>query len=141
MRWWHEAPWRPRSLAFIGVEASLAWISGSYGLNLVMQDHFRSTATPNTVDALEQVAPLQAWGAALVVGAALLVVGFLARWPYLIVAGHVAQLFVLTVLGVVFVEVNSLNQTALVLGLFLHPVMGITVARDAGSALGVTERE
>jgi hypothetical protein len=128
--------WRPRSRAFLAVDLGLAWISLTYGINLLYQNHFRTVVTASTTSAIESIAPLLWWGIAFIVGAVLLVVGLAARRPHIAIAGHCTSAVVLVALGIAVVEVAPLNHFALVLGGVLHPVMAMTLAGDWGHAQG-----
>ena len=136
---WRGSPWRPRSRAFATVELSLAWISITYGLNLIFSAQYRTLVTPLTLAAIREFAPLPAWGWALVAGGSLLALGVGTSWPYVAVAGHAAQAFVITALGAAVFQVDNLNQVFLVIGVVLHPVMAMTLGRDASAAKEVSE--
>jgi hypothetical protein len=138
---WRGGVWRPRSRAFLAVDLGLAWISFTYGLNLLYQNHFRTVVTAGTTSAIEQIAPLLWWGITFVTGAALLTLGVAAQRPHLAIAGHCASAVALVGLGIAVVEVAPLNQFALVLGGVLHPVMAMTLAGDWGHAQGAAETD
>jgi hypothetical protein len=126
-----RSAWRPRSPAFMAVEVALAWISGSYGLNLVYDGQYRRLVSPMTIESIQQFAPLDTWGWSLAGGAFLLLAGTVAHSPVLAIAGHVVQVFILTALGVAVFEVDALNHVFLIIGAVLHPVLAATVTGDA----------
>jgi hypothetical protein len=133
--------WRPRSRAFLAVDLGLAWISFTYGINLLYQAHFRTVVTPSTTAAIENIAPLEWWGIAFITGSVLLMVGLAARRPHIAIAGHCTSAVVLVGLGIAIVEVAPLNHFSLVLGGVLHPVMAMTLAGDWGHAQGAAEND
>jgi hypothetical protein len=131
---WGLTPWRPRSWAFLAIDMGLAWIGITFGMNLVFSDKYRGYATSQAIASIEQMASLEVWGWAFIVGAALLVLGVAGRWPLLAVLGHVAQSMLTILFGLAVFKVDPLNQTALVIGVVLHPVMAVTLAFDSGTA-------
>jgi hypothetical protein len=141
MKWPRGSAWVPRSWAFTVIELGLAWIGGSYGVNLVYEARYRALSTPATVTALSRWVPIPTYGWVMVAGAVLLVLGVALRMPMVSVAGHGMQTMVLVALGIVLFEVNPLNEVSLILGAVLHPVMAVTLARDAGRAEGIAERK
>jgi hypothetical protein len=126
-----RSAWRPRSWAFVTVEAALAWIGASYGFNLVFATQYKMLVTPATIAGISHFAPLAVWGWSLTVGALLLVVGLVAHSPAVAFAGHVIQVFILAALGYAVFQIDAFNQVFLVLGLVLHPTMAATVIGDA----------
>jgi hypothetical protein len=133
---WRGGVWRPRSRAFLAVDVALAWISLTYGMNLLYQTHYQTVVTPSIYTSIQSIAPLEVWGTAFVGGAVLLVAGLAIRRPHIAIAGHLTSAMVLVGLGVAVVEVSPLNQVSLILGVVLHPVMAMTLAGDWGHAQG-----
>lgn len=128
--------WRPRTAAFVVVEGCLAWISGSYGLNLLYSSQFRQMVTPATIQSIESIGPLHLFGEGLLLGAALLIIGLVLFRPVIAVAGHTVMAVLLVSLGVSIFQVDALNEVFLVMGLVLHPTMAVALSHDVGTALG-----